>query len=182
MFATFAIRDFHTEASSLMDAAALVAIMANPAEQVPTKNPSFSWIRSGKLRKALCPDVRDLVDATDSWWPFVSDVRDAFIHGEQEICVFGPAPLHGCLFQLYEGSKPLITDRALAANTGSNIADAVLYSAWVTSEMTFFLDRLGELVAGRFSHKPEYLPDPARRIGDPGPFHRSVDEIIARIA
>lgn len=180
VFAALAIKDFHSDASSLMDAVAPVAILidADIKKEDRKKLPGFPDIQGGtqrSYRKRLQHDVLTIVDDTERWWPFVKQIRDLSMHRRHERLVFG-RPEDGFLFQIYEGDKPLVTQLPFA-HSGTDVADFQRYAAWVTAEIVCVLDRLAVVIAARLSFTKEIL-DNGGRVGDFSEFLDALSDLI----
>lgn len=156
-FAGLAIKDFHADVASLMDAVTPMIIVIDGELEAKHKKkpPSFGSLRkiSGSAyHKNLQLSLKKAVDATEEWWPHVKETRDILIHRKHSRLVFS-GPQDGFFFQLSndgeESDVPIVTDPVLLKREYTNVADFELYSAWVIAEVIYFLDELGRLIAKR---------------------------------
>lgn len=183
-FASLAVKDFHADVASLMDSVApMIILIDNELKKDDRdKPPSFADVLASSkrtYRTLLADDVRALVDATASWWPAVKNVRDSLIHRKHYRIVFSN-PQAGFYFQVYSrDDTALIDDAILKAPTGTQIVDFSLYSVWVVSEIIYFFDMLGEILAARYSLPKELLVAGGRK-GDVRPFQAALQELIRR--
>ncbi len=151
IFMALAIKDFHVDIGSLMDALAPVVIQA--AGELKTKDrkklPGWADIQCGtqrSYRATLPTNLLSVVDDADGWWNAVKKVRNLFTHQDHEKIIFGH-PSDGILFQVYDREMaakivlPSITYQAQA-----RVVDFGLYSALVLSELVTLLDDLGRIV------------------------------------
>jgi hypothetical protein len=183
-FGALAIKDFHADISSLMDATAPLAILIDTEIKKDDldKLPGFADIQRGtkrSYRTRMQPDLLEVVDATEQWWPFVKHVRDVALHRKHQRLVFGSAQ-NGLLFQIFEPSDiPVVTEPVLAG-PGTDIADFLLYSAWVTAELLHFLDRISHVLAARLSFASDVL-DSGGRVSSFTELLDSIDTLISRL-
>lgn len=191
-FAALAIKDFHVDLGSLMDAVAPVVLQASGADVFGEKKlPGFADVRANggspraeRFRKSIDTSLLNIIDSTARWWPSVKRVRDELAHREHNKIVFGEAN-QGIFFQLYTSeSSPTIVDKRLLWPEAENVADFRLYSAAILGELLAFLEALGVALAAsldlsttRFAPSVHvgdftYLLDPMeqllRSFGQPG--------------
>jgi hypothetical protein len=154
-FAGLAIKDFHVDLGSLMDAVAPGVIRASGAVDLSSqkKLPGFADVngdsqRSATFRLGIGEKLLGLIDSTAAWWRPIKGIRDILAHREHTKVVFG-GPTDGVLFQLYDRGlmEPRVVDKRLLWEHGENVADFGLYSAAVMSELLCFLDDLGVALA-----------------------------------
>jgi hypothetical protein len=184
-FGALAIKDFHADVSSAMDSVAPVAILIDTdiKKDDLQKLPGFPDIQKctkRSYRKFMQADLLAVVDSTEDWWPFVKELRDVAMHREHQRFVFG-SPEDGFLFQIYHpGDAPLVT-QPLFSSPGTDVADFLLYAAWVTAEVVSLLDRLAAVLSARLSLTPEAL-DTGGRVGNFSEFLDGLQTLIARIS
>ena len=152
MFMGLAIKDFHIDISSLMDALAPVVIQTK--SKLESKDmgrlPGWAEIESSSksiYRKQLADDLLGVVDSTDRWWPVVKEVRNLVTHRKHNRIIFGNSE-DGLLFQVYDRSrKPKILLPQVLYQKGYNVVDFDLYSAFVIAEVVTLFDDLGTAIA-----------------------------------
>ncbi|HVF61087.1 MAG TPA: hypothetical protein VNJ70_14875 [Thermoanaerobaculia bacterium] len=185
IFAGLAVKDFHVDVASLMDSVAPVIILTD--NRIKSKDqiglPGFADIQAGSprtYRTQLNQDLVTLVDSAEAWWPFVKRVRDLLTHRRHSRIVFCSAA-DGFLVQVYDpADQPIITNSALAARLGTNVADFLLYSSWVMAEIVFFFDQLGRLLANRFQIPADVMQS-GGRVGEWRPFLSSLNDLLERL-
>jgi hypothetical protein len=151
MFMALAIKDFHVDIGSLMDALAPVVIQT--AGELKTKDrtklPGWTDIQCGTKRsyRATLPvNLLRVVDDADGWWTVVKKVRNLLTHQDHEKIIFGH-PSDGILFQVYDSEMAAkIVLPALTYQAQDRIVDFGLYSALVLSELITLIDDLGSIV------------------------------------
>lgn len=172
-FAALAIKDFHLDLGSLMDAVAPAILQATKSfdAEGERKLPGFADIqrndspRSSKFRALIPAALLAVIDATDAWWPAVKRIRDDLAHREHTKIVFGNAD-QGVLFQVYTSAfAPVVVNKALAWKEAHNVADFRMYSAAALAEMLVFLDDTGRALASHLNMAIEGLT-PSMRVGD----------------
>lgn len=172
-FAALAIKDFHVDLGSLMDAVAPVVLQASGAFDAAgeKKFPGFADVRATGgsdralgFRRSIDAGVLNVIDSTTRWWPAIKRVRDDLAHREHEKIVFGEAS-QGIFFQLYVGMSPTIVDQRLLWLEAENVVDFRLYSAAVLSELLSFLEALGAALAGCLALSTKRLA-PSMHVGD----------------
>lgn len=150
-FAALAIKDFHLDLGSLMDAVAPAILQATESFDAAgeRKLPGFADIqgngspRSTKFLASIPAELLCVIDDTDRWWPAVKRMRDDLAHREHTTIVFGSAD-QGVLFQVYtSGFAPVVVNNSLAWKESHNVADFRMYSAAALAEMLVFLDDTG---------------------------------------
>lgn len=154
-FEELAVKDFHSDTASLMDAIApVVAQTSQPLTgKAVSRPPGFADVagydnsgRAPGFRECIPADVLEIVDGTKRWWKPVKDVRQVLSHRRHTTISFGH-PSEGFFFQVYgERHEPLITDEDLLWPTGQNVVDFAMYSAFVLAEVLAFLDELGDVI------------------------------------
>lgn len=177
-YASLAIKDFHTEISSVMDSVAPVAIQLEGEIKKKGKSPGFPAIRKGSTmsyRNTIPSDILGIIDETERWWPAVKEVRDVGIHREHYRIVF---PTLGendsLLFQFYEGHSPMIADPQLMYPDGKDVIDFSLYSGFIIAELLMFLDDLADPIA---NHLNIGSMTPAQRMGNFKELASSLDRL-----
>jgi hypothetical protein len=172
-FAALAIKDFHLDLGSLMDAAAPAILQTTGSfdAQREHKLPGFADIqrngspRSHNFRASMAAEILRIIDSTDRLWPAVKRMRDDLAHREHTKIVFRSAT-QGILFQVYTPAfAPIVLNKALAWNGGHNVADFRVYSAAALGEMLVFLDDIGRALAAHLKIVVESLT-PSMRAGD----------------
>lgn len=187
-YVEMAVKDFHSDLFSLMNALAPVVAQAHAATPVfkPHEEPVFADINgyasSGKarqLRESVPHSLLEIVDATQTWWTPVRKVRNQLIHGRHTTLSFRPAR-EQLLFQVYDDSHhPLIVGDEVLWPEGANIVDFSAYSASVVGQILCCLDELGDALA-------QHLGVTLRRnmmtfIGDYGDLVTSMRRVVERI-
>lgn len=170
VFAGLAIKDFHTDVSSTMDAIAQVVISVYDTG----KNSGFADIQKGSqrtYRQRLPEDSLGIIDATDSWWPIIKKVRDTLVHRDHFKSVFpGLGDNESLLFLAEDGSRvPLVTDQRLMATNSQNVVDLTLYTGLVVAQLIAFMDEISKDIAKNLNVSS---PTPSVRLGD---FRRLMD-------
>ena len=151
MFMALAIKDFHVDIGSLMDALAPVVIQAAGELKNKDRNklPGWADIQCGtqrSYRATLPANLLGVVDDADGWWTAVKKVRNLLTHQDHEKIIFGH-PSDGILFQVYDREMAAkIVLPALAYQEQGRVVDFGLYSALVLSEIVTLLDDLGRIV------------------------------------
>ena len=172
-FAALAIKDFHLDLGSLMDATAPPILQVAKAFDAKgtRKLPGFADVqrngspRSTKVRDSTAKELLDIIDSTDRWWPAVKRMRDELAHREHTKIVFGSAE-QGVLFQIYTAAfAPVVIHPTVLWKHGQNVADFRIYSAGALSEMFVFLDDLGRSLASQLKMSVDGLT-PSMRVGD----------------
>ena len=150
LFMGIAVKDFHIDISSLMDALALVLIQtgSKPVSMDKDRLPGWSDVRNKKsYRQQLAHDLLVIIDSTNRWWPAVKEVRDLVTHREHDRIIFGNSE-DGLLFQIYDGRRsPTMLLPQVLYPKGHNVVDFDLYSAFVIAEMVMLFDDLGTAIA-----------------------------------
>lgn len=172
-FAALAIKDFHLDIGSLMDATApaILQVAEGFDAEGQQKLPGFADVqlngspRSPKFRESMSQNLLKVVDSTDRWWLPVKRMRDELAHREHNKIVFAGAE-QGVLFQIYTSAfAPVLVHPSVLWKHGQNVADFRLYSAAVLSEMFVFLDDLGRCLAAQLKMSVNSLT-PSMRVGD----------------
>lgn len=173
-FAGLAIKDFHADVASLLDAVApMIILIDGQIKKCDRKRlPYFSWLEkkegqnAGSYRKNLELDLKEAVDATVEWLPHVREIRHILIHRKHSRLIFS-GPQDGFLFQLSNDGEapdvPIVTHPVLLKTEYTNVADFELYSSWVLAEVIYFLDKIGRLIAERERFK--IFEDRLKKIG-----------------
>jgi hypothetical protein len=173
MFAGLAIKDFHVDLGSLMDAISVVVLQVTGAFDAAgeLKFPGFADVqkngsaRSKGFRLAVPKAILDIVDDTDQWWPPVKSIRDALAHREHHKIVFGTAK-QGILFQVYDPPfDPKVLDAQVLWTSGKDVADFKKYSAVCLCRVFLLLDDLGQALASHLGVGLSGLA-PLMRMGD----------------
>lgn len=172
-YAGLAVKDFHGDTIALLDSTAPVVILLDTDLKQKDQRtlPAFpDVLPSSKrtYRTLLAPDTAAVVDATDSWWPLVKELRDICAHREHHRLVFNEAK-DGFHFQVYSKDllQPIVNQPEFAVVKAHGIADFLLYSAWVAGEVLYYLDQLAQLIRNRFGI-PSSLLYPTIREGSYG--------------
>ena len=181
-FASLAIKDFHVDAVSLLDAVALVVIRAScvVVEDSPTGwLPGWPHLVGRPYAAKLPQNVRDLVVALDeAWADHVREIRNLITHREHERVVFHGAGV-GTYFQIYEGgSAPQILDPRLLDPKAHNVVNFALYSAFVLGELLVFFEDLGLALAMNDGVGRATL-NAMTRLGDFSVFVDGLDALLA---
>lgn len=173
-FAALAIKDFHVDLGSLMDALAPVVLQASGSFDAlgEKKLPGFADVRANggserapRFRQSIDASMLSVIDSTARWWPSVKRVRDELAHREHNKIVFGEAN-QGIFFQLYTSEfSPTIVDKRLLWPEAENVADFRLYSAAILSELLAFLEALGAALAASLTFSTARLV-PSTHVGD----------------
>jgi hypothetical protein len=151
MFMALAIKDFHVDIGSLMDALAPVVIQTagELKSKDRTKLPGWADIQCGTQRSyrgTLPANLIGVVDDADDWWTVVKKVRNLLTHQDHEKIISGH-PSDGILFQVYDREMTAkIVLPALTYQAQGRVVDFGLYSALVLSELVILLDDLGRIV------------------------------------
>lgn len=182
MYMGLAVKDFHIDIASLMDALAVVVIHAGPQLKREDGDwlPGWRSIRlgsDGPYRKQLGDDLRGIVDSTERWWPGVKNVRDLLTHRKHHRIIFGNSE-DGLLFQVYDRSRsPEIVLPAVLYREGRNVVDFDLYSAFVVVEVLTLIDDLGNAIASRMDIAPSAVRQMYLRVVAK-PLAQSIDRLI----
>lgn len=166
-YAGLAIKDFHSDISSVMDSVAPVVIQVE-GEIKKDESPGFPDIQKRterSYRKTISPDILGIIDETNRWWPAVKMVRNVMIHREHLRIVFPTlGDNNSLLFQVYEdGAGPMIVAPQLMHPGGKNVIDFSLYSASVIADLLVFLEDLADTIA---HHLKIGSMTPSYRIGN----------------
>jgi hypothetical protein len=156
LFMELAVKDFHRDASSLMDALALVAVQTgeNRISDDNGRFPNWADVESNKLklnkrREQISDDLLKIVDGVENWWPGIKAVRDLVTHRKYDLVIFGNSE-NGLLFQVYDHSKkPMILLPEVLYPKGKNVVDFDLYSAFAIAEMVTLFDEFGITAAAK---------------------------------
>jgi len=181
LFMGLAIKDFHVDIGSLMDALAPVIIQAKGKLKSKDKSnlPGWADIQSGtkrSYREQLAVDLCAAVDSTDRWWPGVKKVRDLLTHRKHDRIIFGNYE-DGILFQVYDESRhPKIVLPQVLYGKGKNVVDFDLYSAFILAEVVTLLDELGKIIAPKLQISETGLAQRCLRVVD-----KSVGQSIERL-
>jgi len=152
MYMGLAIKDFHVDVGSLMDALAPVVIQVESKLKSKDKRnlPGWADIQQGtnrSYRQQIPDDLRKVVDSTDRWWPSVKKVRHLLTHRKHDRIIFGNSE-DGFLFQIYDPSRrPAVVLPQVLYRKGKNVVDFDLYSGFVLVELVTLLDDLGNIIA-----------------------------------
>lgn len=153
IFLGLAIKDYHLDISSLMDAVAPAVIQTEGKLKSSDKIRLPGWDAiidgtKGPYRKLLSPDTTKIIDRTEKrWWKGIKEVRNIVTHREHNRIVFGN-PEDGLLFQIYDqASVPKILLPQVLYKKGNNVVDFDLYSAFVIAEVVTLLNDLGITIA-----------------------------------
>jgi len=183
MFMALAIKDFHVDIGSFMDALAPVVIQAagELKNKDRTKLPGWADIQCGtqrSYRATLPPNLLSVVDDADGWWPAVKKVRNLLTHQDHEKIIFG-YPSDGILFQVYDRKMAAkIALPAITYQTQGHVVDFGLYSALVLSELITLLDDLGRIVGPMVGVNPDRAATMCLR-GIPDAVYRSIGRLAA---
>jgi len=153
-FMGLAVKDFHLDIGSLMDALAPVIIQTKSKlkSKDAERPPGWATIRKDKdtkstYRQQLSGDLCRIVDSTDCWWLAIKKVRDILAHREHDRIIF-ENPEYGLLFQVYDKSRsPGILPPTALYRNGQSVVDFDLYSAFVIAEVLALFDDLGNVIA-----------------------------------
>lgn len=184
LFGRLAIKDFHGDLASLMDATAPIVILLHSELRAGQRwAPGFAHLESEgrcSYRSDLPSDLIDLVDETRHWWPFVKDVRHTVFHRDHHRIVFG-APEDGFLFQIYDDQqRSLLTHPVFSAPIGTELVDFLLYSTWVFAEVLYYLNRLGLAIYSRLDLPRDRASSFGHR-GDSRELVDTLDILISRV-
>ncbi|MFC2072616.1 hypothetical protein ACFLUU_07970 [Chloroflexota bacterium] len=151
-----AVKDFHTDLGSLMDALAPVVTQTERGLGAKQQKRPPGWsdlsgdesnARSSKYRALVPQALLDIVDETKRWWPPIKSVRDIMTHREHDRIVFGNSE-DGLLFQIYDRSRtPKIVLPQVLYSKGYNVVDFGLYSAFIVAEFLTLFDDIGNAIA-----------------------------------
>ncbi len=149
IFLGLAIKDYHLDISSLMDAVAPVVIQVDNKRKSGDKIHPPGWNAllpgtKGNYREQLSTDITNIIDRAEKrWWKVIKEIRNIVTHREHDRIVFGN-PKDGLLFQVYDQKRtPKILLPQVLYQNAHNIVDFDLYSAWVIAEVITLLDDLG---------------------------------------
>ncbi|MFB3886934.1 MAG: hypothetical protein ACE144_17045 [Thermodesulfobacteriota bacterium] len=187
MFMALAVKDFHVDVGSLMDALGAVVIQGG-AGGLKNKNrtslPGWADIQSGtkrSYRTRLPSNLLIIVDDADEWWPAVKKVRDLLTHRDHEKIIFGH-PSEGLLFQVYDRSMfPKIALPAITFRTQGRVVDFGLYSALVLSELITLLDDIGRVLCPMVGVNPDRASTMCLR-GIPEAVYRSIERLLTLVS
>jgi len=186
LFMALAIKDFHVDVGSFMDALSPVVIQAigDIKDKDRTKLPGWADIQSGtnrSYRSRLPSNLLIIIDDADQWWPAVKKVRDLLTHRDHEKIIYGH-PSEGLLFQVYDRSmSPKIALPAITFRTQGRVVDFSLYSALVLSELITLLDDIGRVLGPMVGVNPERAATMCLR-GIPEAIYRSIERLSALVA
>jgi len=186
MFMALAIKDFHADIGSLMDALAPVVIQAagELKDKDRTKLPGWADIQCGtqrSYRATLPSNLLSVVDNADGWWPAVKKVRNLLTHQDHEKIIFGH-PSDGILFQVFDRKMAAkITLPAITYRKQGHVVDFGLYSALVLSELISLLDDLGRVLGPMVGVNPDRAATMCLR-GIPEAVYRSIERLLALLA
>ena len=142
------IRGFHMFVGGLMDNVSLLALQLDgPLKRKgQEKPPGFADIdgtSQRSCRESIPSSVLEVIDRTPRWWHPMKAVRNALLHRDHYLILFGH-PEDGILFQVYDPRLvPKLADPLLLWPPGHNVLDFSAYSAFVMSELLVFLHDLG---------------------------------------
>ena len=187
MFMALAIKDFHIDIGSFMDALAPVVIQGagDLKAKDRTSLPGWADIQSGtkrSYRAALPPELLSVVDDAADWWPAVKKVRDLLTHRDHEKIIFGH-PADGLLFQVYDRnmSARISPPAIITYRSRGRVVDFGLYSALVLSELVTLLDDLGRVLGPIVGVDPDRATTMHQRVL-PDAVYRSVERLAALLA
>ena len=181
-FASLAIKDFHVDVASLLDAVALVVIRASCVaveDSTSGWEPGWPALIGERYAAKLPQNVRDLaVGLDDAWAAHVRDIRNIITHRRHERVVYHGAAV-GAYFQVYEGGRvPQILDPRLLDPQAHNVVNFALYSAFVVGEVLVFFEDLGSALAVNDGVGPATL-NSMTRFGDFSVFVDGLDALLA---
>jgi hypothetical protein len=168
MFMGLAIKDFHVDISSLMDALAPIVIQVESKLKTKDVNslPGWADIQKGtrrSYRKQLSNDICKIIDDTDRWWPSVKKVRDLLTHRKHDRIIFGNSD-DGLLFQIYDQTMhPSIKLPSVLYRKEKYVVDFDLYSAFVLAELVVLLDEIGNAIASKLGISKNSLAQMCQR-------------------
>ena len=172
MFMGLAVKDFHIDIASLMDALAPVVIQTKttPISNSKDRLPGWSDIDGSKSksrhREQLEEDLLVIIDSTKRWWPPVREIRNLVTHRNHDRIIFGNSE-DGLLFQIYDHSKsPIILLPQVLYKKGHNVVDFDLYSAFVVAEVVTLFDDLGTAIAPKMQVPQEGIARMSLRLID----------------
>ena len=177
--AGLAIRDFHGDVSSCMDAVAVVLLAS--CDRLTDEDrewlPAYSTVQTeGRNRSRLHLHANDIVDGTERWWPAVKAVRDTLVHREQNAIVYG-GPRDGVFFQVYDASRrPLIADPAFMLPSSTDVVDFHSYGGFILAEVLLLLDDPCPIVSEKAKVASDELP-PAMYLGQYREYWKHLDAI-----
>jgi len=151
-FLGLSIKDFHVDIVSFMDSLAPVIIQAesNLKHKDRQNTPGWPDIQKNSKRSyraRMSDDLCTIIDNCERWLPLVKKTRHLLTHRNHEKIVFGN-PKKGLLFQVYnhEMQAGIVLPEVLY-NSGNNVVDFELYSAFILSEVFVLINDLGILIA-----------------------------------
>ena len=156
----FAVKDFHGDVASLMDAIAPVIIQSHGNLRRTNRNflPGWRDIQSGSTsvyRRNLAEDLKDVIDGTESWWTTIKAIRNLLLHRDHQRIIFGDYR-DGILFQIYDSSQsPQIILPDVLHKPGHFVVDFDLYSAFVVASLVTLLNDLGNTIALQRGFSPD---------------------------
>ena len=182
LYLGLAIKDFHVDIGSLMDALAPVIIQAGGELKAKDRErlPGWAAIQKGtdrSYRQELPDGLLKIVDDTDTrWWTDVKNIRDRLTHRKHDNIIFGDSE-NGVLFQIYDGAhQPQIVLPLVLYRRGHNVVDFDLYSAFVLAEVLTLLDDLGTIIAPKVNISQSRVAEMSLR-----QVHNSVGQSIDRL-
>ncbi len=183
IFMGLAIKDFHIDIASLMDALAPVVIQTESKLASKDNDILPGWAdidgrkKRSKHREQLPDELRDIVDSTKRWWPAIRTVRHLVTHRKHDRIIFGNSE-DGLLFQVYDRSRsPSILLPQVLYQEGHNVVDFDLYSAFVIAEVVTLLDDLGTAIASKLRVSQTGIAQMSIRVVE-----KSVAQSIERLA
>jgi len=151
-FLGLSIKDFHVDIISFMDSLAPVIIQAESSLKSKDRQNTPGWPDIQKnskrgYRTQMSGDFCAIIDKCERWLPLVKKIRHLLTHRNHEKIVFG-TPKEGLLFQVYnqEMQAGIVWPEVLY-DSGNNVVDFELYSAFILSELFVLIDDLGNLIA-----------------------------------
>lgn len=161
-FMALAIKDFHIDMSSLMDS--LTPFIIHFSIKLRSKDvkslPGFADITNGtrrSFRSKMNQDILEMIDSTEKWWGQAKHIRDVLTHREHTKIVF-PGPADCVLFQVYDqNQKSKIVDEKLMWESGHEVVNFNLYSAYLVSEILIFMHEVAEKCIKCMGIGPESL-------------------------
>jgi len=155
-FLGLSIKDFHVELISFMDSLAPVIILSESDLKLKNEKsvpgwPDITKYSKSSYRKKISTEFSTIIDNCKNWLNLIKENRNILTHRNHERIIFGE-PKDGLLFQLYdEKLKPEIVLPEVMYNSGNNVVDFELYSAFILSEIFVLLDNLGILIAQKIN-------------------------------
>jgi hypothetical protein len=193
--AALLIKDFHVDATAVMDSLALVMLSVTKDINRSAVLPSFAMLSSERhpYRKVLASEFCVLVDGAQRWWPHINLIRNILVHRDHKRMVFGN-PCDGKYFQVLNSSKePMVVQpefqitpllefddafkfTAFSEDSEKKVVDFEKYSAFVIAEILALSDVLGLAIGDWFRLELAYE---SRRGGPFAQLPNVLDALIA---